>query len=99
MFLIYQFLLLIYRIINIFKILKSDRLNIRNSPLNKFATVFTKGLLCVKGACEKGIFAGTLLGTGIAFDWALESANKEKVFGPLVGNFVKNLSGTDSFFF
>jgi hypothetical protein len=95
-FLIYQFVLLIYRIRNIYKILKSKDLEIRNSPLNNFATVFTKGLLCIKGVCEGGIFTGTILGTGIAFDWALESANKEKVFAPLVGSFIKKLSGIDS---
>ena len=95
-FLIYQFVLLIYRVINICKILKSKDLNIRNSPLNKFATVFTQGLLCIKGICEGGIFTGTLLGTGIAYDWALESANKEKVFAPLVGNFIRKISGISS---
>ena len=95
-FLIYQFILLIYRIINIYRILKSKDLDIRNSPLNNFATVFTKGLLCIKGVCEGGIFTGTILGTGIAFDWALESANKEKLFAPLIGNFIKNISGTNS---
>lgn len=96
MFLIYQFVLLIYRMINIFKILKSDKLDIRNSPINNFATVLTKGLLCFKGICEGGIFTGTLLGTGIAFDWALESANKEKIFAPLIGNTINKFSGIDS---
>ena len=94
-FLVYQFILLIYRIRNVYRILKSKDLDIRNSPLNNFATVFTKGLLCIKGVCEGGIFAGTVLGTGIAFDWALESANKEKFFAPLIGNFIKNISGTN----
>jgi hypothetical protein len=96
LFLIYQFVLLIYRIINIYRILKSDQLDIRNSPLNNFATIFTKGLLCFKGICEGGIFTGTILGTGIAYDWALESANKEKVFAPLVGSFLEKLSGANS---
>ena len=95
-FLIYQFVLIFYRINTIIKILKSDKLDIRNSPLNRFATVFTQGLLCLKGVCEGGIFTGTVLGTGIAYDWALESANKEKVFAPLVGGFLEKLSGTQS---
>ena len=38
-FLVYQFILLIYRIINVYRILKSKDLDIRNSPLNNFATV------------------------------------------------------------
>ena len=83
-FLLYQFVLIIYRIITIIKLLKSDKLDIRNSPINRFATIFTKGLLCIKGICEGGIFTGTVLGTGIAYDWALESANKEKVFAPFL---------------
>lgn len=95
-FLIYQFVLLVYRIINIYRILKSDHLDIKNSPLDKFATIFTKGLLCIKGVCEGGIFSGTILGTGIAFDWALESANKEKVFAPLIGSFIEKISGINS---
>lgn len=96
LFLIYQFILLLYRIINIYKILKSDQLDVRNSPINKYVTMLTKGLLCIKGACEGGILTGTVLGTGIAFDWALESANKEKVFSPLVGNIIEKLTGADS---
>jgi hypothetical protein len=96
LFLIYQFILQIYRIRNIYRILRSNKLDIRNSPLNKFATIFTKGLLCVKGVCEGGIFTGTLLGTGIAYDWALEAANREKVFAPLVGKFIQNIIVMDS---
>ena len=80
LFLIYQFILLLYTIINIYRILKSDELDIRNSPINKYVTILTKGLLCIKGVCERGILTGIVLGTGIVFDWALESANKEKVF-------------------
>lgn len=57
--------------------------------MDKLATVFTKVLLCVKGICEGGIFTGTVLATGIAYDWALELANKEKVFGPLIGKLIK----------
>lgn len=76
LFLINQCVLLICIIKNIYIILKSDHLDIKNSPLNKFTTIFTKGLLCIKGVCEGGIFTGTVLGTCIAYDWELESANK-----------------------
>jgi hypothetical protein len=68
LFFIYQFILIIYRIKNIYKVLNTDSLDIRNSPLDKIITIFTRGLFCMKGACEGGIFVGTLLGTGIAYD-------------------------------
>ena len=92
LFLIYQFVLIIYRIKNICYILRSDEMDIKNSPIDSIASILTRGLLCMKGACEGGIFVGTVLGTGIAYDWALESAGKEKVFSPLVGKFVGTIS-------
>ena len=92
LFLIYQFVLIIYRIKHIYNILKTDKMDIKNSPIDNVATILTRGLLCMKGACEGGIFLGTILSTGIAYDWALESAGKEKVFGPLVGKFVDTIS-------
>ena len=95
LFLIYQIFLIFYRIKHIYKILYTDSLDIRNSPLDKLASIFTRGLFCIKGACEGGIFFGTVLGTGIAYDWALESANKEKVFAPLVGGFITKLLGSN----
>jgi hypothetical protein len=58
-FLIYQFGLIIYRIKNIYKILKTDSLDIRNNPLDKIASILTRGLFCLKGACEGGIYFGT----------------------------------------
>src|SRR5260370_16237283 len=64
----YHLTLMIYRIIHIYKLLRSDKLDIRNSPINPFPTLFTICLLCIKGVCENGIYLSTLLGTGIAFD-------------------------------
>src|ERR1700719_619077 len=74
LFLIYQFFLIVYRIKNIYKILNENSLDIKNSPLDKFATIFTKALLCIKGTCEGGIFFGAVLGAGISYYLAFESS-------------------------
>jgi hypothetical protein len=54
-------------------IYKSKEFEIRNSPLNYFATHFTKILICVKTGCQVVGVAGTVIATGAAFDAVLEA--------------------------
>lgn len=94
LFFVYHSVLNYFRIKHILYLMKSEELDIKNSPVNRIASIFTRGIVCLKGACEGGIYVGTVLGTGIAYDWALESAGKDKVFSPLVGNFIRQISGS-----
>jgi hypothetical protein len=46
------------------KVLKSDDLDVRNSPLDRFATIAAKIILCRKGLCDApvGVVFGGMAG-------------------------------------
>ena len=72
-----------------FKVLKSDKLNVRNSPFDRFATTAGKLLYCWKYGCQAGSAGLGLVGTSFLIDSMLEAGNQEKVFTPLIGKGVK----------
>lgn len=72
-----------------FKVLKSDKLNIRNSPFDRFATTIGKLLYCWKYGCKSDSASLGLLGTSFLIDSMLEAGNQEKVFTFLIGQGVK----------
>lgn len=74
-----------------FKVLKSDELNVKNSPLDRFATTAGKLLYCWKYGCQAGSAGLGLVGTSFLIDSMLEAGNQEKVFTPLIGKGVKFL--------
>ena len=82
---IYMFYIFYHRIKHIRKVLKSDALNIRNSPLDQFASLAGKLLLCVKGACDAMPPLGIALGIMAGFDAILESRGREALFLPQIG--------------
>ena len=72
-----------------FKVLKSDKLNVQNSPLDRFATTTGKLLYCWKYGCQAGSAGLGLVGTSFLVDSMLEAGGQEKVFTPLIGKGVK----------
>lgn len=72
-----------------FKVLKSDKLNVKNSPMDRFATTAGKLLYCWKYGCQAGSAGLGLVGTSFLIDSMLEAGNQEKVFTPLIGKGVK----------
>ena len=76
-----------------FKVLKSDKLNIKNSPFDHFATVTGKLLYCWKFGCQVGSTGLGLVGTSFMIDSMLEAGNHEKVFTPIIGKGVKFMVG------
>ncbi len=72
-----------------YKVLKSDKLNVRNSPLDQFATTAGKLLYCWKYGCQVGSAGLGLVGTSFLIDSMLEAGGREKVFTPLIGKGVK----------
>lgn len=75
-----------------YKVLKSDKLNVRNSPLDHFATTVGKLLYCWKYRCQVGSAGLGLVGTSFLIDSMLEAGGQEKVFTPftpLIGKGVK----------
>src|SRR5271154_1808792 len=55
-FTIYHFIISYYRIKHIYNILKSNELDIKNSPIDRLATLGARALLCFKGVLTKDEF-------------------------------------------
>lgn len=71
------------------KVLKSDKLDVRNSPIDKLAGAAGKMLYCWKYGCQAGSAGLGLVGTSFLIDSMLEAGNQEKIFTPLIGQGVK----------
>ena len=71
------------------KVLRSDKLDVKNSPLDRFASVTGKLLYCWKYGCQAGSAGLGLVGTSFLVDSMLEAGNQEKIFTPLIGKGVK----------
>lgn len=65
--------------------MRSDKLDVRNSPLDQFASLTGKLLFCWKYGCQAGSAGLGLVGTSFLIDSMLEAGNQEKVFTPLIG--------------
>ncbi len=59
-----------------------EEFEVRNSPLDKYATLFAKLLSCWKSACTVGGSGTSFIGTGVLIDSVLDSAGQEKLFEP-----------------
>jgi hypothetical protein len=77
-----------YRLKHIYKIMKSKDLEIRNSPLDKFATLASKLIFCVKGACDSAVPLGVALGVMAGFDTILEHKGKDPIFLPFIAEVI-----------
>jgi len=87
-FFMYNLYISYHRTKHIYKILKSDELDIRNSPLDRFASAAARVLLCGKGFCQDIQPVGTALGIMLASDEILKAANRQPFFTPFLGNLV-----------
>lgn len=63
----------------------SDELNVRNSPLNSFATLATKFLYCWKVGCQLGSSGIGLIGASVIADNVLEGGGNEQNFYTFIG--------------
>ena len=68
--------------------MKSKDLEIRNSPLDKFATLASKLIFCIKGACDSAVPLGVALGVMAGFDTILEHKGKEPIFLPFIAEVI-----------
>lgn len=85
LFTIYHFVISYYRVKHIIKLLKSDDLEVRNSPLDRIATFGARIVLCLKGSCEAAQPLGVALGLALGADEIFKSAGREPVFVPIFG--------------
>lgn len=74
------------------KVLRSDKL--KNSPLDRFATITGKLLYCWKYGCQAGSAGLGLVGTSFMIDSIIEADDHPKVLTPL-GKGVKFVIGED----
>nr|AYE93328.1 hypothetical protein C0992_000013 [Termitomyces sp.]AYE93329.1 hypothetical protein C0992_000014 [Termitomyces sp.] len=85
MFVIYNIYFSYQKIKHIRKIIKRGDLDVRNSPLDRFASLFVKLVVCGKGFCDYVPQIGGALGLLLGMDQILRESNREAFFGPLIG--------------
>lgn len=90
-FAIYHIIISYYRIKHIIAILKTDKLDVKNSPLDRLATLGAKALLCFKGACETAQPVWLTLGIMLGTDEILKSANRDPIFAPFLGGVLNSV--------
>ena len=71
-----------------YKVLKSDTLEIRNSPVVKAITLITKLIYCGKIGCQAGAIGGTALSTALGIDQLRMSHGKEPYFSGILGKII-----------
>ena len=94
---IINLIMVIYGITRFF----TDELNVRNSPLDSFASLGVKFLYCWKVGCKLGSSGIGLVGASVIVDNVLEGGGNEKVFTPLLGkglNFFINGTPADDMY-
>lgn len=90
-FLIYHLYLLKHRYRHIKKMLKSEELDVRNSPLDRYASIIAKAIFCAKGVCETAQPVGLTLGLMLGFDEVLKAGGREALFAPMIGSGVNKI--------
>lgn len=78
-----------HRVKHTIYLLKSDKLEFRKSPLDRFAFLAAKALTYLKTGCESAPHVGVGLGLMIGADEVLKQANVEPFFGPFLGGALK----------
>lgn len=90
-FTIYHFYLSYHRFKHIKYLLKSDKLEVRNSPIDRLAFLAAKVLTCLKGVCQEAQPVGLGLGLMLGADEVMKYADVEPFFGPLMGGILKGV--------
>jgi hypothetical protein len=96
LFFIYHIYISYHRFKHIKYLFKSGALDVRNSPLNKYAGMLVRVLACAKGACDAATPIGLGLGLMLGADQTLKEVGREAFFGPILGSgLVKILPKSD----
>ena len=90
-FLLYHIYILNYRLKHINKIFKSKDLDVKNSPLDKYASIIAKVVFCAKGLCETAQPVGLSLGLMLGFDEVLKSGGRDAYFAPMLGSAINSV--------
>ncbi len=96
MFFIYYTYISYHRIIHMYKTLKSDKLDVKNSPIDRLSTIAVKVLWCIKGSCDQLPNLGLGLSLGAVTDQILENSGRKPIFMPFLGSMLNKVIGTDT---
>jgi len=86
MFSIYLLYINYHRIKHMYKVLKNDEIEIRNSPFDRFATFAARLLWCSKGFCDVAAPIGVTYGTMAGIDELRKIKGYEPIFLPFLSN-------------
>lgn len=78
-----------------YKILKSDKLDIRNSPLDKLSILAVKVIWCIKCSCDQLSNLGLGLSLGAVTDQILENSGRGPIFMPFLGTILNKVIETE----
>lgn len=77
---------LVFGLIKLFK--NKQEFEVRNSPLDRSATLIAKLMYCYRVGCQAGQSVVGIAGTGVIIDTILEAGGKEPVFTPIIGTLI-----------
>lgn len=95
LFSLYLIFLTYHRIKHMIKILNSDDLDVRNSPLDRFASIAARIILCSKGFCETAALVGVVFGGMAGVDELRKAKGLEPMFLPKSADWILPDSDTD----
>lgn len=92
------FIISVWKIIfGINKILyHKEEFEVRNSPLNRLASITSNLLYCWKIGCQVGSGGLSILGSSMLVDTALEAADHDKIFEPIITKGINSMIGSNA---
>lgn len=84
--LLYILIISVIKLCYLFYLWKNKKLQVRNSPLDRLASLTLNLAACLKGGCVVGAAGATVFGLGFATDNLLEEAGYAPVFKKALGN-------------
>jgi hypothetical protein len=88
LFCLYLLFLTHHRFKHMLKVLKSDQLDVRNSPLDRFASITARIILCSKGLCETAAPVGVVFGGMVGIDELRKAKGLEPFFLPKLADLI-----------
>jgi len=74
-------------------ICKRDKFEVRNSPLNRYATLISQAVYCIKFGCGTAAAGASFIAGGMAYDAVLVESGREKVFLPIMSQAYNGVFG------
>jgi hypothetical protein len=74
-------------------IYKREKFEVRNSPLNKYASIISQALYCIKVGCAVTGSGASFIAGGAAYDSILEQSGRNPVFVPFMSRTFNSVFG------